>query len=256
MPAAQKKSAPSANGNGQPDPLAIAIAYEQQIATEAAAIRAEFGDVLSLGLYMRLRPLLLMPIPAALIQTTEAVKGKPYESTGIRSLQVSIDRLDNVLTPFWWGYSYEHANDGRLCHLTSWLGEKDSPLFTRESWGGVNQGSTEGNVYKGSFTNTAKRGFAEAFGVGHEVYLGATDFDPDTDLAAAEIQAEGGKQPERKLSAEQAEKAAEAIEAAGLSDALPHKLRSFGVKALTDLTYEQGFALKTWIDEHSAKAGE
>lgn len=178
----------STNGNGQPqDPLAAAIAYEQEIADMAQGIRGE-EVALTPTLFMELLPLLRKPIPAGFIQTTPPTKGKPYESTGIKSLQVQIDRLDNVLTPLSWQWTTEWSNDGRTATVeVSVLDADGKPLVIRRARGGVNQASTEGNLLKGSETNAAKLAFAR-LGVGHEVYIGATDFDPDVDTDAAEIQ--------------------------------------------------------------------
>ena len=254
------KTGPSVNGDGTaPNPLAAAIAYEQAIAEEAAAIWAKDENAdreIDRWLYADLRPLLRKPIPSGFIEHVGEVTGKPYASSGVKSVQVQMDRLDNVLGPMHWGYEATYTEEGKLCHVRAWIGPKGEPLIERDSYGGVKQGSSLGNVYKGSFTNAAKLALAR-LGPAWEVYVGAADFDPDTDKAAAQEQAKAGDEaPVRKLTEEQAEKAAQAIKDAGITDeALGHKLRSFGVKALTDLTYEQGFALKTWIEERAAAKG-
>lgn len=190
-----KPAEASANGNGQADPLAQAISYEQAIADEAAEIRGDAAE-LTPELYMQLRPLLRKPIPSAFIVTTGKTEGKPYPSTGVKSLQVLTDRMDNVLTPFWWGYDVEFIgpdgvdargvpNAGRLAEVTVWVGpDRERALIVKRSRGGVNQASTIGNLFKGSETNAAKRAFA-AIGPAWEVYVGAADFDPDTDEDAA-----------------------------------------------------------------------
>lgn len=199
MTAKAQTAKPSANGNGEdkaPDPLATAIAYEQAIADEAAEIRGDHKE-LTPELYLQLRPLLRKPIPSAFIVTTGKVEGKPYPSTGVKSLQVLTDRMDNVLTPFWWRYDVEFVgpegvdargvpNAGRLAEVTVYVvgSDHDKPLIVKRSRGGVNQASTIGNLFKGSETNAAKRAFA-AIGPAWEVYVGAADFDPDTDLDAA-----------------------------------------------------------------------
>lgn len=184
MSAAKTKQAePSANGSDPVDPLAAAMQSEEAIAAEAAEIRGESGE-LTAELFNRLWPLLRRPIPAAFIQTVGKVSGKPYESTGIRSVQVQIDRMNNVLGPLNWNYSDEYEQDGKLAKVTVRVLFGDEEI-TRSARGGVNQGSTLGNIYKGSFTNAAKLAFAR-LGPGHEVYLGAADLDPDTDAAAAD----------------------------------------------------------------------
>lgn len=198
--------------------LADALASEQQLAERAAEIRAD-ATALSRELFLALQPLLRTPIPAAFISTTPAVKGKPYPSTGVKSVQVCIDRMDNVLTPLAWGIYDDYASDGRLCYVTIAVHDgSGETLASRSSWGGVNQASTEGNLRKGSFTNAAKRAFG-MLGVGHEIYLGASDHDPDTDTDAAKAQ---GRAPRRGAHARAAppdeELAALLLQQDGLTD--------------------------------------
>lgn len=187
-----------ANGDGVSSALVEAIAYEQTIADEAAAIRGEeFDGGLSPALFLKLLPLLRKPIPTGFIEHVEKGTGKPYASTGVRSVQVQVDRMDNVLTPLCWDYRYVYEEDGKLCEVT--VDVKDGGgqvLVSRASYGGVNQANTEGNRRKGSFTNAAKRAFA-LVGPGHEVYLGAADFDPDTDKHAADLQTPAAPAVER-----------------------------------------------------------
>lgn len=168
-----------------PDPLAEAVAYEESIRVEAATIRGDSSE-LTADLFMRLWDLLLRPFPPGFIVSTPAVKGKPYDSTGIRSMQVLIDRMNAVLTPLWWRQEVEYFDDGALAKVTVVVDVVGHRL-SRSSYGGVNQASTIGNRYKGSETNAAKRAFA-ALGVAHEVYIGATDLDPDVSEAAAKAQ--------------------------------------------------------------------
>lgn len=254
----------STNGTA-PDPLAEAIASENAIADEAATIREE-ATTIDRALFLKLWPLLRRPIPAGFITSTGVVKGKPYPSTGVKSMQVLIDRMNNVLTPLWWWYQVEYFGEGSdagtLAEVTVYVGERGleadgGPLIlTRAtSRGGVNQASTLGNRYKGSETNAAKRAFAQ-IGPGHEVYLGATDLDPDVSADAAKAQegSQGDAQaPAEMLSVDHAENLAAIIEATGLTDHLPNKLRSFGKKALTDLTLDQGMALYTWTRDAEMK---
>jgi hypothetical protein len=273
--AAQSPAEARQNGNGS-DLLAEAIAHEQQVARDAdkawegwerrmageniqarSALasfpNAEFASFF----YSELRPLLRRAIPPGFITSTGVVKGKPYASTGVKSVQVQIDRLDNVLR-FCWGYEREFFDGGKRCEVHAWVGmSKAHPLVLRDGVGGVQQASTMGNLYKGSFTNAAKPCFAR-LGPGWEVYVGAADFDPDTDESAAEQQAKTEaaqeKDPNRPLSAPAVEKLRAAIEKAGLSEHLDVKLRGFGVATLEDLTAEQGVAMYEWAD--GAKGGE
>lgn len=234
--------------------LQEAIAHEEQIREEAEAIWAkdEWADNSDLNpwLFRELRPLLRKPIPPGFIEHVGKVEGKPYESTGVRSVQVQMDRLDNVLGPHNWGYRPEHTENGKRCHVIAWVGSEKDPMFVRGSWGGVNRGSSEGNIWKGSFTNAAKLAFAR-LGPGWEVYVGAADFDPDTDEDAATAQDAPAATPDpsRKLPAEKVAKLDEAVTAAGLKDHLPMKLRSFGVESLADLTVEQGITVYEWCGQ-------
>lgn len=202
-PAAKSKSKPA-------DPLQAAMEYEQAIADEAAKIRADhyggkdaaFGGM-DAALFVKLWPLLRRPIPAGFITTTPKVKGKPYESTGIRSVQVCTDRMDAVLTPLAWTIEDEYENNGKLCRVTvTVLSAKGEGLVRRSSYGGMDHASTGGNLMKGSFTNAAKRAFG-LIGVGHEVYLGAADGDPDTDESAAAEQGKAANRERRTTKAPQ-----------------------------------------------------
>lgn len=254
--AAQTKASSNGNDAAPTEPkqtLAEAIAYEDGIATEAAEIRGEETE-LTRARYLDLLPLLRRPIPAGFIVTTGVVTGKPYESTGIKSLQVQIDRLDNVLTPLGWGWSVEYEQDGQLAHARAWIGpDREAPFVVREARGGVNRGSTIGNLYKGSETNAAKLALAR-LGPGHEVYLGAADFDPDVDPDAANEQAKGGGEDAapRKLPAEKVETLKATITEAGLDAFLEMKLRSFGVANLEDLNVDQGIAIWEWVQAERA----
>jgi hypothetical protein len=266
---ATKTAKPKASSpNGQPDQLAEAIAYEQAIAEEAAAVR-EGEDKLTSELFLRLWPLLRRPIPAGFIVSTPKSDGKPYDSTGVKSLQVLIDRMDNVLTPLWWGYSVDYVGGegtddrgrparGKLALVRVYVGDKDTPLLARESHGGVNQASTIGNLFKGSETNAAKRAFAQV-GPAHEVYLGATDLDPDVnpDAAKAQEQKAGEESGEEKLAPERAERLAAIVAEAGLdAKHVNAKLRGFGVKKIADLSSGQAVQLWEWLQEQLPKAGE
>lgn len=173
--------------------------YEEQIAQEAKAIREEALKTTPAGLgkgrlfptltrdiFDKLYPLLCKPIHEAHIQTVGKLTGKPYESTGISSVQVQIDRMNNVLTPLWWRDEADYSEGGKLCKVTVQVGDSQSkPMIERSSYGGVDRGSSLGNIYKGSYTNAAKLAFAR-LGPGREVYLGTTDLDPDVDQELAE----------------------------------------------------------------------
>lgn len=268
--------------NTSTTPLAEAVAYEEAIADEAAEMRAG-NTYLTRALLLQLWPLLRRPIPGGFIVTTGSLPGKPYPSTGLKSLQVQIDRMDAVLTPLNWCWQTTWSEDGRLADVTVDIYGHDEPgeqmapaesitvtgetsrltllppiapvtriLVTRRAKGGVNQGSTSGNIFKGSETNAAKLAFARV-GPGHEIYVGMADFDPDTDEDSAKAQTQA-EATVRKLTDEEAQRVLKAVETAGLSgDPLAHKLRAFGVKEVRELNHQQAFAMRAWIDERATK---
>lgn len=233
--------------------LAAAAEHEEQILTEANEIwAAHDGEEITPRLWRQLRPLLRRPIPDGYISEVTEGKGKPYPSKGIKSLQVQIDRLDNVLGEGNWDWSTTYLNDaGTLAEVEVWVvGGETGKLFARKARGGVDRGSTVGNTHKGTETNAAKLAFAR-LGVGHEVYIGLTDLDPDVSEEAAEAQAQGGDgssvdRSSTLVSAEQAENLRKAVDEAGLGQHLDMKLRSFGVDAIEKLTVEQGLGLWQW----------
>jgi hypothetical protein len=226
--------------------------HEASIAQEARQIReAHDGDGLDVALLDKLLPLLRAPIPHGYIEQVPATKGKPYPSTGIRSVQVQIDRMDNVLRPWWWVQQVEYSEGGKLCRVLVTIGAGDATFLFREAWGGVNQGSTLGNIYKGSYTNAAKLAFARV-GVGHEIYIGALDFDPDVDKSAAEAQDTQTDQAPRQLPDDAAQRLQAAVTAAGLDEHLPAKLRQFAAESLTDLTVEQAVKVYEWAQGSDA----
>jgi hypothetical protein len=242
--------------NGATSELQQAIASEQEIADEAAVIR---GDVRELTpeLFMELRPLLRRPIPSGFIVTTGVVTGKPYESTGVKSMQVQVNRMDGVLGATNWGWRTEWFDEGKVAEVTVWIGPEDAPLVRRAARGGVKQASTQGNLYKGSETNAGKLAFARV-GPGWEVYVGAADLDPDVSEDAAKAQAGATDEPkgDDKLSPQAAEAIEKIVNAAELDDHLPTKLRSFGVSKVTDLTREQGMLLHAWATGTENGGGE
>lgn len=191
MTSVKDSSAGARKGRAAPSALAQAVAHEQTLAERAAAIRAEHdaeGKGLTGELLMALWPLLREPIPDGFITTIGVVKGKPYESTGIKSVQVQIDRMDHVLTPLGWQELIDYSDEGKLCKVTVEIIDRAGVILcSRSSHGGVNQASTTGNLYKGSYTNAAKVAFAR-IGPGHEVYVGATDLDPDVHEGTAKAQ--------------------------------------------------------------------
>lgn len=228
--------------------FAAAMKAEAELAERAAELRGETDDPLQAH-FSELWSLAREPFHRGFLQEVTAGKGKPYPSKGVRSLQVQINRMDNVWTPLWWGWETTPLRDDRtLVEVRVWIGRREDPIVERRAVGGVDQGSTKGNVAKGSETNAAKLAFAR-IGPGQEVYLGAADFDPDTDEDAAEQQAKGNgadKDPARPLPPDKVEPLKTAVTAAGLDDHLAMKLAAFGVDAIEKLTVEQALGLYEW----------
>jgi hypothetical protein len=245
-------------GNPEREGAVSAAEYEAALALEAEQLRGNAwargnACVLDSALYLQLWPLLCRPIPAEYIETVGVVKGKPYESTGIRSVQVQIDRMNNVLTPLWWEYRAEHSDAGTICLVTVsvFIAHPEGLVRTvsRSSHGGVDRGSTLGNVYKGSFTNAAKRAFA-AHGPGHEVYLGDVDLDPDVSESMAQTQdARRRRVPRGTLSRAQREKVVQAYAEAGITGReLSIYLKAAGVDTPEELTAPATLKMRELLD--------
>lgn len=266
--------------------LAEAIAAEQEIAAAAELIRRDYAAPMDRELFTKLYPLLTKPIPEAFIQRIPFKKGKPYDSTGIRSVQVQIDRMNNVLSPLWWWDEASFEEEGKLCTVTVWIGDPTLPreaetaevsrfggahperivsrpsgaILSRSSKGGVQQGSTLGNIYKGSYTNAAKLAFAR-IGIGHEVYLGAADLDPDVNRDLAEREPPAATKAEvigKKLAGEMVDRAWSIPSAkSSLQLAASHaadrdvgdcSTKAKAKEALSQLSFSQGEELSGWIN--------
>lgn len=230
--------------------LDAAIREEESIAGEASEIRGDATE-LTPTLFFRLWPLLRRPIPRGFIRSVGVVAGKPYDSTGVRSEQVLINRMNNVLTPLWWWDEVEWFEDGKVAEVTICVGEMGGRvLLKRSSRGGVNKGSTLGNIFKGSKTNASKRAFA-AVGPGHEIYLGAADLDPDTDPDAAKQQDRSIPAEEMRLTDAQRQRVLVAFVDAGIADdELQLFLRSVGLDSADDMQLSHALALREKLDEH------
>jgi hypothetical protein len=189
------------NGNAaELRPLEDAVRTENDIAARAAEVRGDDFAGLTPALFVKLWPLLREPIPQGFIKSIGVVTGKPYASTGVKSVQVQIDRMNNVLTPLGWDDEVQYLENGKVAHVTvRVLAADGSVLAKRESYGGVNQASTQGNLYKGGYTNAAKIAFAR-LGPGHEVYTGVTDLDPDVheETASRSSAASGARRRRRR----------------------------------------------------------
>jgi hypothetical protein len=227
----RQKARPNGSGGKQqvakieatPQQYDAAVAFEVELAAKAAEIRGD-ATTLTPDLFLKLWPLLREPIPEGFLVEATRGEGKPYDSKGIRSVQIPVDRMDAVLTPLWWWYEHTYEQGGKLCLVTVNIGTfGERVLVSRSSYGGMNRGSTEGNLYKGTFTNAAKRAFA-LIGPGHEIYAGAADYEPDVSPAAAREQVR--RDTEAVPSSDEPvspEKAAELVDAAwviGMKDKL------------------------------------
>jgi hypothetical protein len=249
------------------DALTQAAQHEAQVERDAAKLWDAGGAAdLTPALFRKLRPLLRKPIPDGYISEVSAGDGKPYPSKGIKSLQVQIDRMDNVLGEGRWDWQTKYLNDaGTLAEVEVWVLCGSERLFTRRARGGVDRGSTAGNTHKGTETNAAKLAFARA-GVGHEVYIGITDLDPDVSEDASKEQAKGPAANPTVLvtvSADDAAKLRDVFDripgdAKQKARALKVKLGAMGVtgvgsvnQALAKLTPAQAAELDGWLAEQS-----
>lgn len=237
-----------------------AMASERALGDRATCLRGETHE-LTPDLFLKLWPLLREKIPDGFIRSLGKMEGKPYASIGVSAVQVQVTRMDNVLTPLWWWDEVEYHKDGKLAHVRVHVGDAASrtPLYSREAWGGVNRGSTEGNLYKGSYTNAAKVAFARV-GPGHEVYMGATDFDPDTDEEAAKEQgksqrASSASAGPRLLTDDERERVGKAIEDLGLGEkSVGLLLGSIGVEDVASMTTADAFELHRLIAEKGSES--
>jgi len=263
-----------------PQTMGEAQELETEIGIRAKDIRDQYAHDIGPGLtgelFLELWPLLCEPIPDAFIKSVPPTKGKPYHSTGVRSVQVQIDRMNNVLTPLWWWWEDEYHLEGKLCIVTVFVGDRnegnrcfsDSPrngvLLSRRSHGGVQQGSSVGNIYKGSFTNAAKPAIARV-GPGREIYVGVSDLDPDVSSEAAD--APPSEQRAGTIGKDIAKKLVDHAWQAGEKDRLrlaASKLaeqdvgdcgsKEKAIKALTGaLTFGQGEVLDKWLSDQADK---
>lgn len=232
-----------------------AVTYEKEIADDAAKVRGAATELTG-ELFLKLLPIACQPIPEGFILYVSAGDGKPYASTGVRSVQVQIARMDAVFTPLWWSYETNYSDDGKLAEVTVTVNVEGNPV-TRSAWGGVDRANTQGNLRKGAFTNAAKVAFAR-LGVGGEVYLGATDHDPDSDPAAAKAQvapasANTPAAAEQPLSPESQDKILTAFTEAGIANDLALYLRAVGAASLEEVTAAQAYQLREHLDAYATK---
>lgn len=211
-----------------------AAKYEDEIREQADEIReqAGFDGVMTAPLFLELLPLLRKPLHAGHVIHTTAGKGKPYESNGAKSVQVPIDRCNNVLTPLCWRYVETYDSGGQLCNVSVRVmtAHEGDVLVERSSWGGVNQAQQKGNLYKGSFTNAAKLAFAR-LGPGREIYSGLLDFDPDTNAGVAAAQTRQSKERDQANDAAQPVQEVDPVKALAELLAEEHPLKELRAQA-------------------------
>jgi hypothetical protein len=271
--------------DASPEKLEQAIAFENDLAMRAAEARGA-TDEIDKGLFLDLHSLLCEPIPEGFIKYVPKLeKGKPYESTGIRSVQVQVDRMNNIFTPLWWWFERHYSEEGKTCRVDVYVGNRgkevslpgllqevpehgpakpiehsvgttDEVLAHVTGYGGVDRGSSKGNVLKGSFTNAAKITFAY-LGAGHEIYLGAADLEPDVNPEAVQDDAEGGDPIGSDASKELVDRAwkvpaaktnlRRAASYAAGQDVGELGTKKAAVTALAVLTFSQSEKLDEWI---------
>lgn len=241
MAAAARKKAPQAkpaakpaesNGNGATDDVVVARSllsipavgkgqkvdhgtlvsaellaeYDKADDTRAERAAAVWGDAdeLTGAVLRKLRPLLREQInPRHVVTTGPADGGKPMVTTGIKSVQVQIDRLDEVLGADHFRILARHIADGTRCRVHVVLGndllwctadpdtfdlrpytelpdggvQTAAILAHSDGWGGHKRGSAPADIWKGSFTNAAKLAIAR-IGPGDHVYRLEFEDDP------------------------------------------------------------------------------
>lgn len=153
-----------------------------------------------------LEPLLYEPTPPRYIKHTPKKnkaqgrnEGLPFDTTGLRSMQIQVDRFNDILGLGHWRYLLHYERDGSICKCVIIIGndlqwarldengglvpytvignevEYAYILSDNSGWGG-HRAQDGGNTYKGAETNAFKR-CAAHFGPGADVYR--IDYDPD-----------------------------------------------------------------------------
>lgn len=173
---------------------------------------AGYDGSLTSAMLAKLQPLLDEPInPRHIVTTGPAERGKPITTTGIRSVQVQVDRLREVLGASHYRLLPHHTEQGDRCRMHVVIGndlqwcaltpagelqpytvvpgsvanatgavyagvERAEVLAHADGWGGHQRGSAPADTWKGAETNAAKRVIAR-LGPGAHVYR--LDFEDD-----------------------------------------------------------------------------
>ncbi len=188
----------------------------RELREEAEKIKAEneYKGNLTADIFNALQELLYRPIPARFIKHTPPGQGHQFEQTGVKSVQVQLDRLNAVLGPQHFRPLTMHTDGGTICKAVVVVGNnlqwaqldesgklvpytvipsggngavtvKEADVIAeRHGWGGWKRGTQPGDVYKASETNALKRVLAR-FGPASEVYT--QDFEDDPEDTAPEI---------------------------------------------------------------------
>jgi hypothetical protein len=183
-----------------PEPQRADTLDFDKIRSEADAILVSnrYRGKLTSSILRQLEPLMYTRIPEEYLHFSPQTTGKPYDSTGIRSLQVQVDLANAVLGAAHWRLLTYYPIKGdrpdpTTCHAWVIIGSNLQPaevapdgdsveangatiLAARDGWGGIKRGNHEGDERKGSQTNAAKRALAHA-GFGANVYR--LDFDEE-----------------------------------------------------------------------------
>lgn len=260
--------------------------YDHADETRADRAAALWGDDTQLtgAILRKLRPLLREPInPRHVVTTGAAEGGKPMVTTGIRSVQVQVDRLDEVLGADHFRLLARHTPDGircrvhivigndlQWCHLdadgelhpytllpdtaavagsggTVYAGVQEADVLVHgDSWGGHKRGSAPADIWKGAFTNAAKLAIARHAGPGDHVYR--LEFEDDPQAPEARAPRRGQQQAQAPAPVMEGAPITEAQAAKLINDlrAEDHPLRDKRVKADEGLKMFSTSAVKRW----------
>lgn len=201
-PAKSEEAPPAeANGNGA-QPEEARYLEHQDLSESAEQIRKQqnYQGVMTGSLLRALEELLYSPIPPRFIEETPPGDGHPFPMTGIKSVQVQLDRLTAVLGMEHYRVLLHYRDNGVICKSMVVVGndlqwcrldeqgqlipftvlapgteskqaivKEAEVLKVVEGMGGWKRGTNPGDTWKGAETNGLKRVIAR-LGPGAEVY--------------------------------------------------------------------------------------
>lgn len=215
-----KKAADAAtNGNGNDEANAALEAAQaaaaEQIGDQYVSYRADAeaikgdeaykdsGGKMTGPLYDALEPLLFKPTPPVYIEHRPKGEGNPYPTTGLKSTQIQVDRMNDVLGRRHWRTLLFYSQNGTLCKAVVIVGNdlhwarldehgellpytvvdagdtkeiREADIVAlHEGWGGWKSNKL-GDTFKSAETNALKRVLAR-FGPGADVYR--VDYEED-----------------------------------------------------------------------------